>query len=51
MSVLNQKTIKRKIHIEGIGLHCGKKKFLLISIQQTQIQELFLKELTLKIII
>ena len=25
MSVLNQKTIKRKIHIEGIGLHCGKK--------------------------
>ncbi len=25
MSVLNQKTIKKKIHIEGIGLHCGKK--------------------------
>ena len=25
MSVLNQKTIKKKIHIEGVGLHCGKK--------------------------
>ncbi len=28
MSVLNQKTIKKKIHIEGIGLHCGKKVVL-----------------------
>ena len=30
MSVLNQKTIKKKIHIEGIGLHCGKKVSLTI---------------------
>ena len=25
MSVLNQKTIKKSIHIEGVGLHSGKK--------------------------
>ncbi len=25
MSVLNQKTIKKKINFEGIGLHSGKK--------------------------
>ena len=38
MSVLNQKTLKETITIDGVGLHGGKKFILKLNLQN-QIQE------------
>ena len=50
MSILNQKTINKKIVLSGVGLHTGKLVELNLY-PLLLIQELYLKELILRITI